>query len=419
MIFRSTRPPLAVWLYGTKIAQLEAVDTGARLTWTAQAAERWGLGARVMSELLPVQRAGQCPHDRRVTLFLSGLLAEGNLREHQAFDAGVTSDDVFGLIAAYGRDTAGALVFMPGDTSPDRVGSWAATTDAAIAGRLQAAGRNPGDGLESNSLAGVQPKIVLRRDAGRWLRCLDGAPSTHIVKLGHAHDSPIADIIDTEAASTELARSIGLSTVHAHVATFAGVRALVVSRYDRTVTDDGTIGRLHQEDAAQALGLDASDLNRKFQRGKALPPLKAIAAVLRNGGAEPDRLLALTTLNLALGNSDAHAKNISLLRHADGSAELAPAYDVSMHEHHASFSDTFAMDVRGQRRMTAITGPDLVAEGESWPLPRVRARRAVRETLEQLEQALVVIDRDHHPGVPENAWQIARIRAHALLRSLT
>jgi serine/threonine-protein kinase HipA len=371
-----------------------------------------------MSELLPIQRAGECPHDRRVTVFLSGLLAEGNLREHQAFDAGVTSDDVFGLIAACGRDTAGALVFMPGEASPDRVGSWAATTDAAIARRLQAAGRDAGDGLESNSLAGVQPKIVLRRDGGRWLRCLGGAPSTHIVKLGHAHDSPIADIIDTEAASTELARSIGLSTVHAHVATFARVRALVVSRYDRAVADDGTIGRLHQEDAAQALGLDVSDLNRKFQRGKALPSLKAIAAVLRNGGAEPDRLLALTTLNLALGNSDAHAKNISVLRHADGGAELAPAYDVSMHAHHASFSDTFAMDVRGQRRMSAITGPDLVAEGESWPLPRVRARRAVRETLEQLEQALVVIDRDHHPGVPENAWQIVRSRTHALLRSL-
>ena len=69
--------------------------------------------------------------------------------------------------------------------------------------------------------------------------------------------------------------------------------------------------------------------------------------------------------------------------------------------------------------MSAITGPDLVAEGESWPLPGVRARRAVRETLDQLKQALVVIDRDHHPGVPENAWQIVRRRTHALLRSLT
>jgi len=416
---RSTRAPLNVWLYGTRIAQLEVAANGARLTWTAQAAERWGLGARVMSELLPTQRAGEHPNDRRVTVFLAGLLAEGNLREHLAFEAGVTSDDIFGLIAAYGRDTAGALVFLPREVdSPEDLGRWEATTDTAIARRLEAAGRYAPDGFESNSLAGVQPKIVLRREGGRWFRCLDGAPSTHIVKLGHPRDSPLADVIDTEAASIELAQSIGLGTVDAYVTTFEGVRALIVSRYDRVIGYGGAVGRLHQEDTAQALGLDVSDLNRKFQRGKALPSLKAIAQVLRNGGAEPDRLLALTTFNLALGNSDAHAKNISLLRHVDGTTELAPAYDVAMHAHHPDFSDSFAMDVRGQRRMSAITGPDLVAEAESWPLPPVRARRAVLDTLEKLERALIALDRDQHSGVPAHAWHIVRRRTQALLHSL-
>ena len=66
------------------------------------------------------------------------------------------------------------------------------------------------------------------------------------------------------------------------------------------------------------------------QRGKNLPSLQAIATVLRNGGQEPDSLLALTAFNLAIGNSDAHAKNISLLRPQDGSYSLAPAYDVAM-----------------------------------------------------------------------------------------
>jgi serine/threonine-protein kinase HipA len=37
---------------------------------------------------------------------------------------------------------------------------------------------------------------------------------------------------------------------------------------------------------------------------------------------------------VAIGNTDAHAKNISLLRHPDGTAILAPAYDVAMHVHH-------------------------------------------------------------------------------------
>jgi hypothetical protein len=48
---------------------------------------------------------------RAVTAFLQGLLAEGNLREHLAFEASLWPDDVFGMPSAYGRDTAGALVF--------------------------------------------------------------------------------------------------------------------------------------------------------------------------------------------------------------------------------------------------------------------------------------------------------------------
>jgi hypothetical protein len=54
----------------------------------------------VVSELLPVQAAGQRPHDRRDRVFLAGLLAEGALREHLAFEAGVTSDDIFGMVAS-------------------------------------------------------------------------------------------------------------------------------------------------------------------------------------------------------------------------------------------------------------------------------------------------------------------------------
>ena len=225
-------------------------------------------------------------------------------------------------------------------------------------------------------------------------------------------------MIDTEAASIELARAVGLSTIHAEVMTFDGVRALVVSRYDRRPTESGGLERIHQEDSAQALGLDTTDMNRKFQRGKTLPSLRAIATVLRNGGSEPDQLLQLTTFNLAVGNSDAHAKNISVLRLADGSAKLAPAYDVAMHAHHEGFGDVFAMDVNALQTMSEITGDDLVAEGVSWPLPAVRARRAVEGTLERLQAALADIDRERHPGVSADAWRAVEERTTQLRSSL-
>lgn len=410
---------LAAWLYGVHIADLVPAGDLVDLTWTQETEHRWGLGSRVVSNLLPTGRGGTQPHPRAVTVFLQGLLAEGNLREHLAFEASLAPDDVFGMVSAYGRDTAGALVFLPAGAGPeDRVGALEPMTDTEIAARLRESGTYTPGRLESTSLAGLQPKIVLQRQQDRWHRCLDGAPSTHIIKLGPEPDSVLADVIDTEAACIELATMVGLSTISATVTHFDDVRALVISRYDRVTTPDGRIGRVHQEDTAQALGLDTRNMNRKFQRGKNLPSLKAIAAVLRNGGQEPDRLLALTAFNLAVGNSDAHAKNISLLRPENGSCSLAPAYDIAMHSHHRTFGNIFAMDVNGRRAMTTLTGADLLAEARAWPLPGRRARRVVQETLATLEAALGEIDRNKHPGVQKDAWSTVESRTKDLLATL-
>jgi serine/threonine-protein kinase HipA len=414
-----SQEPLATWLYGTHIANLTPSGDQVNLMWTAEAADRWGLGSRLVSNLLPIGRGGACPHPGAATAFLQGLLAEGTLREHLAIEASITPDDVFGMVSAYGRDTAGALVFLPSGAGPEnRVGALEPMTDTDIAARLRAAGTHTPGRLESTSLAGLQPKIVLQRTKDRWYRCLDGAPSTHIIKLGTEPDSALSDVIDTEAACIALATMVGLSTISAAVTHFEGVRALVISRYDRIITADGQVERVHQEDTAQALGLDTRDMNRKFQRGKNLPSLKAIAAVLRNSGQEPDPLLALTAFNLAIGNSDAHAKNISLLRPQDGSCSLAPAYDVAMHAHHRTFGNVFAMDVNGRRAMTTLTGADLLAEAKAWPLPERRARRVVHETLTALQAAIQDIDRDLHPAVQDRAWAAVESRTKDLLATL-
>lgn len=414
----SARPEaLDVWLYDTLVARLDPHQGRVRLTWDGAAAEAFGLGSRAMAHLLPIQVPSQRPHDLAVAVFLAGLLAEGHLREHLALEAGVTSDDIFGLVAAYGRDTAGALVFVPAGQAPT-AGRWEAVTDADIAALLRAAGRFAPGGIDSISLTGLQPKIALRLQDSTWYRCRDGAASTHILKLGAKHGEPLEDLIHTEAACLDLARRIGLTTVEAHVQTFDGTPALVVSRYDRSTAPDGSVTRRHQEDAAQALGINTSDMNRKFQRGKTLPSLKAIAKVLRDGGSEPDQLAALTTFNLAVGNSDAHAKNISVLRHRDGFAELAPAYDVSAHAQYPTFSGLFAMDVNGKTRMPEMTGADLITEASHWPLSARRARRAVEGTLARLRDALRDLDRDRHPGVTPQAWAHIGGRTRQLLDTL-
>jgi serine/threonine-protein kinase HipA len=414
------RTPLTVWLYDVHIADLTGDHEQLTFIWTAEASARWGVGSRVMSNLLPTGGGGETADPRRVGTFLSGLLAEGELREHMAFEAGLGPNDLFGLIAAYGRDTAGSLVFHPDPSPrPDQIGSWSPVDDHEIATMLRAASTFTPDRLTATSLAGVRPKIALRRHAGEWFRCRDGAPSTHIVKLGHPAGSPPADVIDTETACLALAQAIGLTTVDAHIATFDDLRTIVVSRFDRELDATGGVARIHQEDTAQAVGLNPTELSRKHQGGRGLPSLKAIADVLRRGGEEPDQLLALTTFNLAVGNSGAQAKNIALLRLDDGRTRLAPAYDVAMHAHHHTFDGLFAMDVAGITKMRDIAAEHLIDEALSWPLPPRRARRVVRWALEDLSDALTRIDRELHPGVTAVAWQTVETRTKTLLAQLT
>lgn len=410
------RAALDVRLYDVPIATLHDADRGVEWVWRAAAAQRWGLGARIVSNILPVLGEGQRALRPAVRALLTGLLPEGNVRSHMAFDAGVASDDVFGMLSAYGRDTAGALTFRP-QAGPAFVERLEALTDEDVARMLTRAldGSSP-EGFQSTSLAGVQPKIALAHDtSGLWSRCVNGAPSTHILKVGHPPGSGLADLIDTEAACLALAQAVGLGSVSATIQQFGQMRALVITRYDRERQPDGSIRRIHQEDAAQALGLDTSDPDRKFQFGKRLPSLHAIAEVLRASGVEPDALMRLTAFNVAVGNTDAHAKNLGIIRPATGPARLADAYDVSMHGHHPLSSGRSAIDINGKQRLGEITAVDLEAEARSWGLPTIRAARAVGETLVKLDHSLAALERDHFPGVPEVAWSTVERRVRELL----
>ena len=188
----------------------------------------------------------------------------------------------------------------------------------------------------------------------------------------------------------------------------------------RSFRDDteGRIQRIHQEDGAQALGINTDDPYRKFQYSRSLPSLQKLADVLRAGGSEPDKLLALTTFNLAIGNTDAHAKNISFIRGPDGDASLAPAYDIAMHLHHTSANRTFAMNVNGKSGIDAITVDDLLAEADHWPMPRRRALLIVAETFHNLWAELTILDHSRYPGVPEAAFNVVEERTRGLIGQL-
>lgn len=407
---------LDVHLYGTHIAVLSRGRAERRLdwTWTPDAAARWGAGSRVVSHGIAVAAAGVRVSDLRAGVFADELLPEGAARLHYAVNAAIDPEDTFGLLAQYGRDTAGALVFAP--VGAVVTGSAEPSTPLSLGevrALLEEAGSSHRTGyLTSTSLAGLVPKIALDRGAdGRWHRPAYGAPSTWILKLAHPETSEAADVVDTEVACLDLGRRVGVTTIAAELVDADGIRAIAVSRYDRPVSA-GVVGRLHQEDLAQALGLATGDPARKFQRGGRLPSWRAGVDVLRAGRGRISPLARLVAFSYLVGNTDHHAKNTSFLRHPDGRVTLAPAYDIAAHLHHPGPHRT-ALDIAGESDFGTLSIGHVVSEIESWGVSSDAALHATRDVVTDLGQALGVIDRAAHPRVPPCAWAVLEDRCAA------
>ena len=219
----------------------------------------------------------------------------------------------------------------------------------------------------------MQDKLLLARTPdGRWGRPVDGAPSTHILK---PQDMRLEAYAAAEQHCLRLAAALGLTTVDTEVVVLDGRPAIIVSRYDRTTRSDGATERIHQEDAMQGLGVDTLSGGSQYQ-AMGGPSLLRFAQLLRRHAPAEDlrRLLALMTLNVAVGNADAHAKNLSLLRDKDGSVRLAPAYDITPTTYYRNIptpegprdmSDDLAMRIDGTRSIHHVAVADLLAEASS------------------------------------------------------
>jgi len=271
---------------------------------------------------------------------------------------GMSRSDVIGLLSAIGGDTAGALsIGQPGRTSSVQ---WrpVATPDEleAILDDLPNKPFLVGEEGVSMSLAGAQSKLAVAVDeSGRICIPMNGSPSTHILKP----DSPrLPGGVQNEAFCLTLARRLKIPAPH--VATGrAGKRTfLLVKRYDRTDVD-GRWRRLHQEDYCQALGLPPSAKYEANQTGIRGPTLKNMFDLTRRHlpATEIIRLLDLIVLNVLCCNTDAHAKNYSIMIRGNG-ASLAPIYDIMCGEVWGNVTKNLAQAVAGKSRGNDLNGRD-------------------------------------------------------------
>ena len=283
-------------------------------------------GAFPLSLLMPLS-------PRRVPpkLFLpwaANLLPESTQLRAIGLQLGAAPEDVIGILAELGRDTAGALsIGKPGTTS---TADWRPVpTDKALEKILEELPSKPflvGEDGVSMSLAGVQTKLGVAIDAkDRICVPINGAPSTWILKPDAER---LFGGVQNEALCLVLAKRLGLNAPEVTTGKAGKRTYLMVKRYDR-VEQEGRWRRLHQEDFCQALGKPPSAKYESNQTGIPGPTLAEIFAVTRNAMQAPDvvNLLDYVVFNVLACNTDAHAKNYSMMISGKG-FKLAPIYDV-------------------------------------------------------------------------------------------
>jgi serine/threonine-protein kinase HipA len=390
---------LVAWLHGTPVAALTpAPEFRIRLEWRAEGIERWGLGSPALSVGLPIgSPIGS--RDMRGLDFFENMLPEGPARARMATLAGVRPVDTYGLLSAFGRDCAGAVMLLPDGEragAQDRSGYTPMTPGdlRQVIGDLDAAplGVAPERGFRP-SLPGFQRKALLgRAPDGTWQLPYGDAPSTWILKP----DGPHA-MAANEATCMRLAAACHLDAAQTELLDVAGLPVLAVRRYDRLETAGGALpARLHQEDGCQAT---ATPPGMKYEE-RGGPGLRDLAGLLRSYGdpADVTRLLRRTAFNMAVGNADAHAKNFSILHDTDDPAiSLSPLYD-ALSTIALELTDTAGQPMRadthlgqrvgGQADIRKVTAASIVDEAVTWGVRRRTAGAVVAETLDHVLAAI-------------------------------
>ncbi len=403
---------VAVYLDGRRVGTLTSpiyrVESG-RFTYDR---EVLGDQTAAVSVRLPV-RADPYPENEAFPCF-ENLLPDGDLRNLLAASVSRASTDVVGLLGVFGGECAGALsMWLVGQTPPDTPTYRPCTAEDVRAAFAPSALVAPEDvgrpsrpddaaGAVSAGLAGVlararmsmsgaQEKLVLFRRpqtgteplgaAPEYRLPVAGAPSTVIIKRERSH---FPGLLQNELACMTMMASAGVPTAeHTVCALDAGVYE--TARFDRVCRADGSVVRLHAEDGCQLTGKPPRA--KYAQTGG--PTYADLTAALRRYGTDPGTdtpmLFRWAVANMALGNRDAHAKNVSVLRTKDGAMRLAPAYDVVCTMAYKDLDTVLPLLFAGALHLAQLNPPALKKAARSFGLTPALAKELVADVCDRLD----------------------------------
>jgi serine/threonine-protein kinase HipA len=255
------------------------------------------------------------------------LLPEGKIRKLISQRLGISIENDFALLKALGEDCAGAFrISTHGKLFDDEQYESLPLTRIKKIFETQPIiylGLTPQE--FRLSLAGAQDKVPVKYENNKLYLPLNGAPSTHILKMP-SKDYPY--LPENEHLVLKLAQDCEMNVNKSLLLQDGKFSTLLVERYDRTSVLINKIERLHQEDFCQAIGI--SYKNKYEEEGGVSFPqaFELIENESIHVTEDLEQLLKWIFFNVSVGNCDHHGKNLSLLMIKPNRWQLSPFYDL-------------------------------------------------------------------------------------------
>lgn len=351
-------------------------------------------------------------HSAATRQFFENLLPEGRALDEAAAAYRVSKANLVGLLAVLGNETAGALSLRVAGSAA----ATAARSDRRYLSREELSARirdraqlpfSVWDGKVRLSIAGYQDKVAVFEDAADWYLVEGGSlASTHILKPEPTNPR-LAGLTSNEFFCMRLAQAVKLPVADVQLH-HVPEPVLVVTRFDRVVKND-LVHRLAAIDGCQALGLsagfkyerpygDSPDV-RDIRDGASLPRFFSLIDTLARPAAERRALLRWVIFQVLIGNTDAHAKNLTFMA-GPGGLTLAKTYDLvcGWAFDAERFESTYAMaigDAFAPEDISALEWATLCLAAKLPPaMVRKELQRLASDTLTKLDEVADAVARE-------------------------
>lgn len=357
---------------------------------------------------------------RPVQWFFDNLLPEEQAREVLAKEAKLSSTDAFGLLAYYGKESAGAITLRAAGELAGESG-FKPLSDAELSRRIANLPKNSlgADAPKRMSNAGAQHKLAVCIRRGELFEPMGDTPSTHILKPDHVDTENWPHSVANEYFVMRLARTMGLDVPNVAIR-HVPQPVYLIDRFDRTMADNEP-RRMHIIDACQLLGLDRAF---KYQQATVATFVRIVECCTQRARARTD-IATWVLFNLLTGNADAHLKNLSF--HVDETGiRLAPFYDlVSTESYRAAPGNdprwphtTLSTRIGTARTFDEVSHERFFEFTDALGLTTTAARRLTADFTGRIEAEAEKAYREFEAATPKSAARAGQLRTLRSIRSI-